>query len=104
MFQYDGSLSCTNPEFAPFVLLGLAIVLVFVAPAPFAVGYICMKRPQVTINNSDFNTVADLGIEKGGYQSRCAQSASEIFEATPSLINGMPTFYARRKLASSSQS
>ena len=47
VFQYDGTLSCTGIEFGLFVLIGLAVVVFFVAPAPFAVGYICRKRPQV---------------------------------------------------------
>ena len=47
VFQYDGNLSCTGIEFGLFVLIGLALVVFFVAPAPLAVGYICRTRPQV---------------------------------------------------------
>ena len=36
------------------------------------------------------NTVADLGVKKGGSKCRCVRSAPEIFGATP-------TFYARRE-------
>ena len=48
VFQYDGTLSCTGIEFGLFVLVGLALVVFFVAPAPLAVGYICRKRPLVS--------------------------------------------------------
>ena len=47
MFQYDGSQLCTGIEFGFFVLFGLIVVVVFVFPAPFAVGYICKTRPKV---------------------------------------------------------
>lgn len=49
MFQYDGTLSCTGFEFGLLVLIGLAVVVFFVAPAPLAVGYICRKRPLVCL-------------------------------------------------------
>ena len=49
VFQYDGSVKCTSPEFAVFALIGLLLVILFVTPAPFAVGYICFRRPQVYI-------------------------------------------------------
>ena len=47
VFQYDGSVECTSPEFAVFALIGLILVIFFVAPTPFAVGYVCVRRPQV---------------------------------------------------------
>ena len=47
VFQYDGSMECTSPEFAVFALIGLILVIFFVAPTPFAVGYVCIRRPQV---------------------------------------------------------
>ena len=49
VFQYDGTLSCTGIELGLFVLVGLALVVFFVAPAPLAVGYICRKRPLVSL-------------------------------------------------------
>ena len=47
VFQYDGTLNCIGFEFGIFVLVGLILVAFFVAPTPFAVGYICRKRPLV---------------------------------------------------------
>lgn len=52
VFQYDGSLSCTGIEFGLFVLVGLVLVVFFVAPSPIAVGYICRMRPQVELSQS----------------------------------------------------
>ncbi|CAI8015363.1 hypothetical protein GBAR_LOCUS9518 [Geodia barretti] len=46
VFQYDGSVKCTSPEFAVFAVIGLLLVILFVTPAPFAIGYICIRRPQ----------------------------------------------------------
>lgn len=46
--MYDGSISCTGWELGILVFLGLSLVIFFVAPAPFAIGYICVKRPQAS--------------------------------------------------------
>ena len=46
--MYDGSISCTGWELGILAFLGLNLVIFFVAPAPFAIGYICVKRPQVS--------------------------------------------------------
>ena len=45
------------------------------------------------------SVVVDPGLEKEGSKGRGAQSAPEIFKATPTLITDKPTFCAR-KLAS----
>jgi hypothetical protein len=46
VFQYDGSVECTSPEFAVFGVIGLILVVFFVTPAPIAISYICIRRPQ----------------------------------------------------------
>ena len=48
VFTYDGSVNCFGLEFGFFVVTALAVVILFVGPAPFAVGYICYKRPRVS--------------------------------------------------------
>ena len=47
VFQYDGSQSCTAPEFVIFFVIGLLLVIFFVALAPLIVSYISVRRPQV---------------------------------------------------------
>ena len=48
VFQYDGSQRCNVAEFAVFAIISLILVASFVLPAPFAIAYICHKRPQVS--------------------------------------------------------
>lgn len=50
MFAYNGSVSCIErDEFLVLIILALLIVIIFVGPTPFAVGYISVKRrPQVS--------------------------------------------------------
>ena len=47
VFQYDGSQKCTSLEFGFFFALALLLAAFFVIPTPFAVGYVCIKRPKV---------------------------------------------------------
>ena len=47
VFQYDGSQACVSLEFGFFALFGLFLATTFVIPTPFAVSYICVKRPKV---------------------------------------------------------
>ena len=47
MFLYDGSKSCTGWELGVLGLISVTVMTLFVVPAPFAVGYICVKYPKV---------------------------------------------------------
>ena len=49
MFQYDGAKDCTDPDFMPFYVIGMLLVVFFVFPAPFSVAYICLRRPKVSL-------------------------------------------------------
>ena len=50
MFLYDGSKSCTGWELGVLGLISVTVMALFVVPAPFAVGYICVKYPKVYIH------------------------------------------------------
>ena len=49
MFQYDGEKDCTDADFMPFYIIGMLLVVFFVFPAPFGIGYICARRPKVSL-------------------------------------------------------
>ena len=47
VFLYDGSKQCTGWELGILGSISLAVMSLFIVPAPFAVGYICVKYPRV---------------------------------------------------------
>jgi len=49
VFQYDGAKKCTDGDYMPFYVIGMLLVVFFVFPAPFAIGYICARRPRVSL-------------------------------------------------------
>ena len=49
VFLYDGSKSCTGWELGVLGLISLAVMTLLVVPAPFVVGYICLKHPLVSL-------------------------------------------------------
>ena len=48
VFLYDGSKSCTEWELGILGFISLCVVVLFVVPAPIAVGYICVKHPKAS--------------------------------------------------------
>ena len=49
--QYNSAKDCTNADFMPFYIIGMLLQLVvfFVFPVPFGIGYICARRPRVSL-------------------------------------------------------
>ena len=48
VFLYDGTQSCTDPSFLPFFIIGIAVIVFFVIPAPFVMCAMTVKRWQVS--------------------------------------------------------
>ena len=46
VYQYDGSQKCGTWPFVIFFAIGLVLVVLFVAPSPFVLGFIILKRRQ----------------------------------------------------------
>ena len=46
--MYDGTQSCTAANFLPFFVIGIAVIVLFVIPAPFVLCVLTIKRWKVS--------------------------------------------------------
>ena len=48
VFLYDGTQYCNAASFLPFFIIGIAVIVFFVIPAPFVMYVLIVKRWQVS--------------------------------------------------------